>query len=57
MITQSKLLIEKQQNDSFSLMKMGQLYGSSKNLALAEMQIKIYFSYCLSQLRLSTLGI
>ena len=37
MITQSKLLIEKQQNDSFSLMKMGQLYGSSKNLALAEM--------------------
>ena len=37
MITQSKLLTEKQQSDSFSLMKLGQLYGSSKNLALAEM--------------------
>ena len=37
MITQTKLLIEKQQNNSFSIMKLGQLYGSSKNLAVAEM--------------------
>ena len=37
MITQTKLLIEKQQNAPFSLVKLGQLYGSSKNLAVAEL--------------------
>ena len=37
MITQTKLLIEKQQNAPLSLVKLGQLYGSSKNLAIAEL--------------------
>ena len=36
MITQTKLLIEEQLNASVAIKKMGQLYGSSKNLAIAE---------------------
>ena len=36
MITQTKLLIEEQLNTSVAIKKMGQLYGSSKNLAIAE---------------------
>ncbi|HJL80779.1 MAG TPA: transcription-repair coupling factor [Gammaproteobacteria bacterium] len=36
MITQTKLLIGKQLDTSVSHVKLGQLYGSSKNLAIAE---------------------
>ena len=44
MITQNKVLIEKQPEASISHLKLGQLYGSSKNLAISEILDKDMFS-------------
>ena len=44
MITQNKVLIEKQPEASISHLKLGQLYGSSKNLAISEILDKDIFS-------------
>ena len=56
MITQTKLLIEEQLNASVEIKKMGQLYGSSKNLAIAEILDPDAPSVmCVSQLRFSSI--